>query len=320
MKRSFWIVMVVGSGLVAVGCSGGEPEFELLPIRDALRSTPAALARLSAAQRTRLAERLSEQPELDDLRVEPTAVVEAIEAGDAQLASGDRDAWLFAVVATDAEGTHYRALNAHAADAPLRLPLDNIEEELEQTGLDTRGGRLLAGLARLAGVTVVRLERAPAQPAAAVLHGATIYVNPAWLVALAEGEAPASASASAVGSGGPPRGQRVSSAPSSPSAPPALDGLGEKHSDILIEALVGYYAIDSIQKSIDSSCQHCEDNCQSYCDRQCDNACDNTLKCEVSKAHQRRATGGEILVMFLSLVALPVLHRWRTWRRGPEVT
>ncbi len=206
-------------------------------------------------------------------------------------------------------------------DQPTTLPLHEREQELEQLALETRAGRLIAGLAQLDMTTpVTRLVRAPEWPIALLLHHDTIYVNPAWLVALAEADVAPDRSASSSGGGG------VACAPL-PKTPvptpdvPELDGVGRTQKQILIEGLAAYYALDSIQNSIDSCSDRCNDRCQESCDNASDNACDSctdNFKCSVGAPAipKRKTTRGEFLAMLACLFALPALHRWRRFRES----
>lgn len=326
--RFVLLALVATSVASGSGCDdAAEPAFEALPIRDALRSTASAMAKQSATQRQQLAARLAEQTELDELRVAFDKLPsERVELADAQLLAAERDAWLFAVLADDDhEGAAYRSISVPELDQPTSLPLAEREQELEQLALETRAGRLIAGLAQLGKTTpVTRLVRAPQWPIALLLHHDTIYVNPAWLVALAEADAAPNRSSSSSGGGG------VACTPSQKTPPPTpdvpeLDGVGSTQKQILIEGIAAYYTLDSIQNSIDSCSDRCNDRCQESCDNACDNACDSctdNFKCSVGApvVPKRKTTRGEFFAMLVCLFALPALHRWRRFRARQELT
>lgn len=307
------VMVVAGSG--ACG-EASEPAFDGLPRRDALRSTARAMARQSAAQRLSLAEGLREQPELDEVLLPaPTAVTTIatqLAAGDAQLEASDRDAWIFAELD---EQRVYRAVVLKEGDAPTRLAMPEIEEELERIALGTRGGRLIAGFVEQSQqdpIPITQLARAPQWPVALLRCGETLYVNPAWLVAIAEGDAPSATSVGGAGGGGSACARACGDPISEPSE---LRGLTEQRQSIVIEALAGYFGAVSVKNSIDDCSDRCNADCNARCDRACDNACDDTLKCEISgRRAPRRITDGEVLAVAVALLLFPARLWWRRRR------
>jgi hypothetical protein len=236
-----------------------------------------------------------------------------VETADAQLAAGERDAWIFAELD---ERDVYRAVVVTEASAPTRLSLPDIEEELERIALGTRAGRLIAGFVAASQQTttpITKLERASQWPVAVLRRGDTLYVNPSWLIALAEGDAP-SASSGGAGGGACTRTCGTSTGTKT-EIPPELEGIASSQQGIIIEALAGYYGAISIRNSIDECSDRCNQDCNDRCDRACDNACDDTFKCEMGATKQkRRVTDGEVIAMAICLLLFPAVQRWRSRR------
>ena len=74
--KSVWLLVLLG------GCDEGAPPFEELPLRDALRADPAAVAAMSGAARARLAARFeaahSEDRTLDKLADDSSAAPQTL--------------------------------------------------------------------------------------------------------------------------------------------------------------------------------------------------------------------------------------------------
>jgi hypothetical protein len=167
-------------------CSNAPPLAEL-PLRDALSATPEAIAELPESARRSLADRLESARKVPQPRepapTQATAADEVRTVDAARIARG-ADAL---VIALDKESS----LHVHVDDgAPIDAPLPALEgapatdtADDEARAIDGRAGAILVDLAKVSGARhVVRVTQ---WPIAAVAVGDTIYVNAAWLVALA---------------------------------------------------------------------------------------------------------------------------------------
>jgi len=178
--------------LLWVGCDQGEPPFDELPLRDALRADPAVLAPLSEVSRARLASRLESartgDVAVDHLSVDSSASPQTV-IGDVDRARQRRQAepLLLGVVRGDAawpiEGESDRPGNALPS---LGGVLATATADVEARALAGHAGVELRIL--MAATGAQRLERVVGWPSGAVAIEDTIYVNAAWLVALAPAE------------------------------------------------------------------------------------------------------------------------------------
>jgi hypothetical protein len=137
---------------------------------------------------------------------------ELVRLADRARAATGRDATIVAALQLASDGAWlYPVGEAHDDGAELP-PLEGIPAagtaRLEARALDTRAGAILRTLVAATGAQ--HLERVEEWPAAAVAIGDTLYVNAAWLVALAPPDAVAV-----------PSPRATTSAPQPP-APPSL--------------------------------------------------------------------------------------------------
>src|SRR6185437_15028805 len=170
---------------LGAGCGDGPP-FDELPLRDALRAEPEAVAALPLASRQTLAARLeaARTGEVGTDRVEavtqPAALVTALDEARVQRSA---DAL---VVGAVTDGVARPVSSASPDDAPLPA-LEGVTATgtaaLEAGALAGSAGTTLRGL--LAASRAARLERVVGWPVGAVAIGDTVYVDAAWLVALA---------------------------------------------------------------------------------------------------------------------------------------
>jgi hypothetical protein len=180
--------------LLLAGCDQGEPPFDELPLRDALRADPAVLASMSDASRARLASRFEAarngDVSVDHLADAPSAAP-ALVAGKMDRVRQARlaEPLLLGVIQSDA------AWPIPGDDDRSGAPLPPLEGALATSTADIEA-RALAGHAGtelrvlMAATGARRLERVLGWPSGAVALDDTIYVNAAWLVALAPASPP----------------------------------------------------------------------------------------------------------------------------------
>jgi hypothetical protein len=176
--------------LTAAGCEQLAPPLDELPLRDALRADPDVVAALPDDARQRLAARLALA------RVDETSG-ETMPGGDLSpqllIARVDQarelrgqDALVASVVTADGvqpvtgatSGATAMPLPSPAAEGPA-----SPTAALEALGLAAGGGDAVRALLAASGAR--RLQRVVGWPVGAVAIGETVYVNAAWLVALA---------------------------------------------------------------------------------------------------------------------------------------
>lgn len=182
-SRSWWSLLPV----LLVGCGEGAPPLDELPLRDALRADPQVVAAMPEAARRQLGERLEAasaadqtSDAVDDASV-PAALVTALDEARAR-----RQADAF-VIGTVAAGMA-RPIPATGATEPTPLPdlkgeVATTTARIEARALAGAAGAALRALRASSGAQ--RLERVIGWPAGAVAIGDTVYVDAAWLVALA---------------------------------------------------------------------------------------------------------------------------------------
>jgi hypothetical protein len=231
------LVLAALPTLLALGCDQSPPLDEL-SLREALGAEPRAIAALPVEARRRLAERFEaaraqvERPSMlrADVRA-PSPAGELVRALDGARTRDGRDALTVYALGAEEGTLHVAPLSAGAlvpaddlpADSSLGPLPDSSTRELEQRALDGRAGSVVRALVRAAGAS--RLERVIGWPAAAAAVGDTVYVNAAWLVALAALDDDADGGAPAFVEHASARAAARSSAPSAvrwtPSAPRA---------------------------------------------------------------------------------------------------
>jgi hypothetical protein len=174
------------------GCDQGEPPFDELPLRDALRADPAVLASLSDTTRARLAARF-EAARTGDLAVDhfsdqPSAArALVIDRMDRARQARQAQPLLLGVLRDDA------AWPIDGDDDRSGPPVPTLDGAPATSTADLEA-RALAGHAGvelrilMAASDARHLERVVGWPSGAVAIDDTIYVNAAWLVALAPAE------------------------------------------------------------------------------------------------------------------------------------
>ena len=208
--------LLCGMSWAAVGCGDAAPPFDDLPLRDALRAEPAVIAALPDDLRSRLAARLQAARTAD----ESSDVVESLDSPSATIASLDAgrqlrqaDALVAGEIASDRVVRVFDdAVEATAPAAPGLPPLEGqlagSTASLEARALDGAAGATLRAL--MSHTRTRRLVRVVGWPVGAIALGDAVYVDAAWLVALAPGSsdggaAGASGSMGTAPAGGAPR-------------------------------------------------------------------------------------------------------------------
>lgn len=185
----FTLLLVV----LASGCGSESPPFAVLPLRDTLLAEPNALLALGTEERRSLAERfetarteagaVTQVPEREG--AEPVAVAREVDR-----ARGAADALIAGRVERGSVTPFTEAPEDRGSlDAPLTIegPAPGDTEADERRALDGVAGQIVRGLQRRAAAGHV--IRVTAWPTAAIAIGDAVYVNAAWLVAMAP-EAP----------------------------------------------------------------------------------------------------------------------------------
>ncbi len=183
----------VGCGLLlaitVAGCSGGGPPLDELPLRDALRAEPEVVAALPDDVRARLASRLQAVGAGDTASdpVDTGAVAPALLVTEADTARAHRSADALVVGLVGGGAAQAMPAGAQATALAALPPIEGLvatsTAALETRALAGAAGAAVGELMAASGAT--RLERVVGWPVAAVAIGDTVYVNGAWLVALA---------------------------------------------------------------------------------------------------------------------------------------
>ncbi len=184
----FWMAIATG-----LGCSGADPPFEELPLRDALTASPEAIAALPPEAQRELATRLEEarasQFDADTAPPGPNPTPAGeVRAFDAirELRGDD-----ILVVSTLERGRNGLSRQPFPGELrrdpgltlpPLEGPLEAATADAEESALDGRAGIVLGELIKSSGAS--RLVRVSEWPAGAVAMDDVVYVNASWLVAL----------------------------------------------------------------------------------------------------------------------------------------
>lgn len=180
-----------------------EPPFDELPLRDALDADPAVIASMSAEARLTLAERLREarriQAEAAAPLVNPAEDGKTLETSDVESLILSLDHTREAegnepLVAASLAGRRLLVPPAHEMakgavnPAPILEGADSssLTAEAEASALKGEAGFILVDLARQ--TQADRFVRVSGWPIGAVAAGKTVYVNGAWLVAMASSE------------------------------------------------------------------------------------------------------------------------------------
>lgn len=203
--------------LVLAGCDQGEPPFDELPLRDALRADPAVLANLSDAARARLASRFeaarAADRTVDHFFDDPSAACGLLVSNvDRTRQARQAEPLLVGMIRGGA------AWSTDGDDDPTQAPLPPLggvpataTADVEARALDGHAGAKLRTLMSASGAQ--HLERVLGWPSGAVAIDDTIYVNASWLVALAPAQAPG-LDGGALDGGIPDGGLTVASQPS----------------------------------------------------------------------------------------------------------
>lgn len=195
--------------LACAGAAGDDPPYEGLPLRDALTADPAVIASLTADARRELAERLEEarlaehdtqaaiaEPDATPAR-EARALDEAREARgtDTLVVAAMRRSGMVLEAEPLAADVRAEPASPRSPLPPLEGPTSNATAALEAQALAGHAGEVLAELVQSSGAR--RLVRVTGWPSGAVAAGDVVYVNAAWLVALADEPAAVAVSPSA---------------------------------------------------------------------------------------------------------------------------
>jgi len=178
--------------LLLAGCDQGEPPFDQLPLRDALRADPAVLAGLSDATRARLASRFEAartgDTTVDHFSEDPSPTPGSAVAKMDQARQARKAEPLLLGLLRD--GAAWPIDGDHPSPAPLP-PLGGVpatsSADVEARALDGRAGAELRILMAASGAQ--HLERVVGWPSGAVAIDDTLYVNAGWLVVLARADA-----------------------------------------------------------------------------------------------------------------------------------
>ena len=177
------VLVVIG------GCGDEAPPLDELPLRDALRADPAVVAALPDDARSRLAARFLAAEGADDgadAVAPPGSPAAAVSLLDRARAERQADALIVGEIAGDGIARAAREDGAASPPAPLPAlegPAATTTAALEARALGGAAGGTLRALLIHAGAR--RLERVTGWPAGAIAIGDTVYVDAAWLVALA---------------------------------------------------------------------------------------------------------------------------------------
>ncbi len=184
--------LAIGLAGTFFGCGEEAPPYDVLPLRDALRAAPEAVATLSDESRRELALRLREAERIDPetltfapktLSLEPL-----VSSADAEREAAGKDALMLGeMLATEGHGL----LEIHASaefdmeNAPpifVQGKATDFVAPFEEAALAGQAGKTLrAFVARTHAKNVVRMT---GLPVAAVAWNDKVYVNESWLVAL----------------------------------------------------------------------------------------------------------------------------------------
>jgi len=177
--------LLLGACLLA--CSG---DVELVepgdaPLREALTSSPEAIAALPIERRMALAVRLDEalaEQRASAVLADAPEGLELTEAFDGARAGRGEDAVVALVIERDHADAHLHTLDSLAADGGAPPSLAQDDPVLE--GLSPRAREAVARVAAITGAT----ERVvvPRMPAAVVGDGSRVLLNPVWLERLGE--------------------------------------------------------------------------------------------------------------------------------------
>lgn len=221
------VLLCAASAITATeACSDSPPPLAELSMRDALGAEPAVVLSLPQESREALADKFKGTLETQTVTEEAEGLgaitpAEEVRSIDDARAAQDKDSLLAADVKV-AQGrlvAHARAFtelsqsdagpapSASAANAPLATQLPPIEgdvptetKEEETRALSGAAGRVIARM--LADTHAHRVMRVTRWPMAAVAIDDVVYVNAAWLVAMAAREPVTNAAANAGGAGG----------------------------------------------------------------------------------------------------------------------
>lgn len=178
--------------LVFVGCGGELPPYDELPLRDTLLADSRAIATLAPDARARLAARFEAARTGGALTVQapgealPAPLVRAVDAPREQ---ANQDA-LVAYSVRGMQATVYHAEVAADAHPTGRLTVTGEPpaetEALEARALGGRAGAIVEALQRASGAS--QLVRVNGWPVGVVVVGDGVYINGAWLAAMAPEE------------------------------------------------------------------------------------------------------------------------------------
>lgn len=171
-----------------IGCSGAEaPPIDELALRDALGASPSVLTQLTEAQLKALADRLETarrgQSGAEKLELQKTPEADVRLVDEARKGRGE-DALIAGVeVAAAIEPRPTEVVTSTDPLPPFEGTPATDTASAEKRALDGRAGSIVLDLLRTSGAK--RIERVVQWPIGAVAIGDTVYVNAAWLVAMA---------------------------------------------------------------------------------------------------------------------------------------
>ena len=187
------VATTVVATLLARSASGTSPPLEQLGLRDALLARPEVIAALLPAAHQQLAQRFEDARRHPGNPQEPVVAtaftpVDEVRAVDEGRLGRGRDALIAGQLQLTAAGLEVPFFSAEVADGPAPLPpLEGVPAgataEDEAIALRGTAGAVLRGLLDQSGAS--RLVRVVSWPVAAVAIKEAVYVNAAWLMAMA---------------------------------------------------------------------------------------------------------------------------------------
>lgn len=185
-----WLLFAV----VAVGCAAGAPPLDELPLRDTLRADPEVVSDLAQDARARLAARFQTAGARDTTSdpVETGASSPALVVAQIDVSRQHRSADALVAGLVGGGAAQAVALGSDSRSGTLP-PLEGMAATttaaMETRALEGPAGASLREL--VATSRAWRMERVTGWPVAAIAVGDTVYVNGAWLVAMAPADADA---------------------------------------------------------------------------------------------------------------------------------
>lgn len=284
---------------VVIGCGAESPPFASMDLRDVLRAEPSALA--ASAELTTLGQRFESARTTASAAVTvqtaadatPESIARAVD--EARERTGDD-----ALVASRVEGSRALPFAEPVADDARPDEAITVDGEapsttaaIEASAIRSRAGSVVLALRRASGASHV--VRVTGWPVGVIAVGDAVYVNAAWLVAMA----PAAVATNALPSAPPP----------SPGAPSSVfTNQGGGSSDAGVDD-AGTVTPPSSSGGSGSSCSSsgsgcgcdCCRSCNGNCSEDCCRKCSNGGRCTVSPAPP--PTPGFVFTRALAMLA-----------------